>query len=63
MYSFQVVDISTDDAREFYMIHVGEPLEEGYSYKVRVLYFRGVLHGDLRGIYYSSYDGQDGEKQ
>lgn len=52
--SVTVARISNDSARQFYIVHLDEELQEGEQYVVRMR-FTGVLNDLLQGFYRSSY--------
>jgi aminopeptidase N len=46
--------LSNDTARQFFIIHLGQPLSEGKQYRVSMSYL-GNLNDVLQGFYRSSY--------
>ncbi|ELU00955.1 hypothetical protein CAPTEDRAFT_209320 [Capitella teleta] len=54
-----VTGVSTDESREFYLIHLSEALTPGTECTVSMKHFEGPLEPDLTGIYYSSYLASD----
>jgi len=46
--------LSNDTARQFFIIHLGQPLLEGQQYRIAMSYL-GNLNDVLQGFYKSSY--------